>query len=83
MELAKAMKKDNKEWLVNTPIDEFCRKFGFSDANLRTPRAEINKIVAMSREINGPDSCHKVLSEFGNMLKGTADGPERVKKLRM
>ena len=71
------MKKDNKDWLVNTPIDEFCKKFGFSEANLRT-QAEIDKIVAMSREINGPDCCHKVLSEIGSMLQGTADRPEEL-----
>ena len=63
------MKKDSKMWLDNTPIEEFRQKFGFSDANPRT-RAEINKIRAMSRKINGPDSCRKVLGEIGSMLKG-------------
>jgi len=30
LELTNAMKKDHKNWLVNTPIDEFRKKFGFS-----------------------------------------------------
>ena len=75
------MKKDHKEWLVNTSIDEFRRKFRFSGANPRT-QAEINKIVTMSRKINGPDSCHKILSQIGiqigGMLQGTANGPEEL-----
>jgi hypothetical protein len=71
------MKKDNKNRLVNTPVEDFRKKFGFSAANHRA-QEEINKIVRTSRKINSPDSCHKLLSEIGTMLQGTADGPEEL-----
>lgn len=57
------MKEDNEKWLVNTPIDEFRRKFGFSGANPRT-QEEINTITAISKKIDCPENCLTYLGAY-------------------
>ena len=62
----------NKEWLVNTPIDEFRKKFRFSGAHPRAQK-EIDVITSMSRGIKDPGSCLEVLNAIGGIIQGTAD----------
>src|ERR1700749_2655751 len=71
-ELAIAMKMDNPDWLLSTPIQGFSQKFGFTNASHRTEE-EIGVIYELSQKINGPESCREVLSAIGGMLKGMTD----------
>ena len=62
----------NKEWLVNTPIDKFHKKFRFSGAHPRAQN-EIDVITSMSRGIKDLGSCLEVLNAIGGIIQGTAD----------
>jgi hypothetical protein len=66
------MKKDNNKWLLNTSIEDFSQKFGFTGASRRT-ETEIGVIYELSQKINGPESCREVLDAIGGMLKGMMD----------
>ena len=71
-ELARALTKDNKDWLLSTPVEDFRKKFGFTNAPRRT-EAEITAIYELSQQIDSAESCRKVLDAIGKQLQGMAD----------